>query len=139
MIKLQLHPDARILRQFAWVSLVAFPLIGWVLLYLTLGLSPLWILVLAGIGLAVLLSELIGFTPLPRFVFRALVLLSWPIGLVVFTLLIGLIYYGVFTPMGLFFRLIGRDVLHKKPDPAVASYWHERGPERPPASYFKLY
>ena len=57
----------------------------------------------------------------------------------IFPLLIGLIYYGVFTPMGLVMRMTGRDVLGKKLDPSLPSYWHERGAPRPASSYFKLY
>jgi hypothetical protein len=138
MIKLQLHPEPRILRQFAWVSLAAFPLIAW-LFNLQFGLPPGWAWPIAGIGPLVLATELAGLHAVPRFVFRFLVLLTFPIGLVLFPLLIGLIFYGLFTPMGWFFRLIGRDVMHLRPDPAVRSYWHDRGPPRPASSYFKLY
>lgn len=138
MIKLQLHPEPRVRRQFAWVSLVAFPLIAW-LFHLQFGLPSSWAFTVAGVGPLVLLAELAGATAVTLAVFRLLVLVTFPIGLVVFPLLIGLIYYGVFTPMGLFFRLTGRDALHKHPDPAVKSYWHERGPQRPAPSYYKLY
>jgi hypothetical protein len=138
MIKLQLHPEPRILRQFAWVSLIAFPLLAW-LFRAQFGLPAAWACSIAALGPLVLGTELVGLRPVPLLVFRFLVLVTFPIGLIVFPLLIGLIYYGMFTPMGLFFRLIGRDVLHLRPDPAARSYWHERGPPRPASSYFKLY
>jgi hypothetical protein len=138
MIKLQLHPEPRILRQFAWVSLVAFPVIA-TLFHFQFGLPTTIALVIGALGPLTLLADLARAHQVSRSVFRALVLLTFPIGLVLFPLLIGVIYYGVFTPMGLFFRLIGRDALHRRPDPKRPSYWHDRGAPRPAASYFKLY
>jgi hypothetical protein len=52
-------------------------------------------------------------------------------------ILLGLIYYGMFTPVGLAFRVAGRDPLHRKLDRAAKSYWQVRA--RSPASYLRLY
>lgn len=139
MIKLQLSPEARILRQFAWVSLFAFPLVAWVLCHLTLGLSSAWVYGTASVGVVVLLTELAGFHAVPLLVFRALVILSFPIGLVVFSVVTAAVYYLVFTPMALGFRLIGRDAMNRKLDGSSKSYWTERPATRPASSYFKLY
>ncbi len=64
------------------------------------------------------------------------VLLHWPktgwlavtsrIAKVVNVLLFGVIFYVVVTPVGIFFRLIGRDVLNRKWDKNLPSYWTER-------------
>ena len=138
MIKLQLHPDARMLRQFAWASLIMFPLIALVF-HWRFQLPAAWVAVLCGIGALVFGSEYAGVHAVPRFVFRVLILITFPIGLVLFPVLVGLIYYGLFTPIGLLFRLVGRDAMHRRFDPAQSSYWHVRARPRPPASYFKLY
>lgn len=48
-------------------------------------------------------------------------------------LLMGVIFFGVVTPIGLFMRLIGKDVLKLRWRADVDSYWIERetpGPER---------
>jgi hypothetical protein len=42
-----------------------------------------------------------------------------------------LLYYGVFTPMGLWLRLTGKDVLRCKIDPKAATYWIPRTPPGP--------
>jgi len=141
MIKLELHPEPKILRQFAWVSLVAFPLVAWILCHLTLGLelSSGWVYGTASVGVVVLAAELAGLHAITRLVFRMLVIASFPIGLVVFTVIIGLVYYGVFTPMALAFRLVGRDALNRRPDRGAKSYWFKRPSARPARSYFKLY
>ena len=138
MIKLNLSPDDRLLRQFAWVSPIGFAAIAF-LLHKALGLPTPWSFAVAGIGVLVLAADLLGLRAFTRLWFRALVLLTFPIGLVLFPLLIGLIYYLVFTPMGLLFRAIGRDALHLRSNRDAKSYWLERGPARPASSYFKLY
>ncbi len=47
-------------------------------------------------------------------------------GFVMTRVLLTLAFVVVFTPIGLLFRLIGRDHLHQRPDPAATSYWIER-------------
>lgn len=150
MLKLNLDPDRRFLRQFAWASLLMFPLIG-VLLTWKFG-APLWLAIgLAGIGVLVFAVEVV-LVPLlddataallerlvPRTVFLVLTLVTFPIGFVVSHVLMALIYYLVVTPIGLVFRLIGRDALRLRQDPTASSHWVERTQQRRPSSYFKLY
>lgn len=138
MIKLQLNPDARMLRQFGWASLFAFPLIAFVFTH-RFALPTAWAYGIAAMGPIVFLAEMAGLHAMPRQVFRVLVLATYPIGLVMFPVLIGVIYFGVFTPFGWALRLLGRDSMQRRPDPKMSSYWHVRGPQRPASSYFKLY
>ena len=49
--------------------------------------------------------------------------LAFPIGWVVSRVVLGVIFYGLFTPVALLFRLIGRDVLVLKARPEAATYW----------------
>ena len=137
MIKLQLHPDRKMLAQFAWVAPVGFVLFA--LLFRQFGLPGIGVWIVAAIGPVVLLSHLLGVHAVTRAVFRALMLLTAPLGFVLFSVLIGLIYYVLFTAMGWLFRLLGRDVMGKSFDPQLPTYWRERRVERPAASYFKLY
>ena len=37
-------------------------------------------------------------------------------------LILGLLFYGIFMPIGLFFKLIGRDTMHRKIDKKLSSY-----------------
>jgi hypothetical protein len=53
--------------------------------------------------------------------------------------LLGLLYYGMFTPLALFFRLIGRDPLRRKIDRQAASYWEKFENTPTPASYFRQF
>jgi hypothetical protein len=139
MIKLQLHPDARMLRQFAWAALFAFPLIAWSFIHKTFHLADPWAYGVAALGPLVFVADFAGLRAFTRAMFRFVMLVSFPIGFVIFPILIGLIYYGLFTPIGWLFRLIGRDTMHRSFDPKTSTYWHTRGAPRPASSYFKLY
>ena len=48
------------------------------------------------------------------------------IGGVVTTVILSVVYIVMFAPIGLFFRLIGKDHLERKIDPAAGTYWHQR-------------
>ena len=46
-------------------------------------------------------------------------------------LVLGIVFYGVVTPLGLFLRARGKDPLRLSFDPSAASYWIERDPPGP--------
>lgn len=93
-------------------------------------------LILAGVAVVLGLGGLIfprGIRP----VFVTAMAITFPIGLVVSKLLMGLMYFGVFTPVALFFRLIGRDALQRRQDPAQTTYWAVKPAPRNIRSYFR--
>jgi hypothetical protein len=63
-------------------------------------------------------------------VFIGLTVVTWPIGVVVSTITLAGLYFLVFTPIALIFRLIGRDALQRKPDPNAKTYWEPYRPNR---------
>ncbi|MBK8980564.1 MAG: hypothetical protein IPM29_32070 [Planctomycetes bacterium] len=137
MIKLDLTPPDRQLSQFGWIALFGFPLVG-LALWKSFGLNPNLVWILGGIGaLTLVLSRIRPRLILP--IYMAMTLIAIPIGFVVSWVLMGLVYYGLFTPFGIAFRLMGRDKLHRLPDDGVPTYWHDHGPQRSPASYFQMH
>lgn len=46
-------------------------------------------------------------------------------------LALGLLFFGVLTPIGWLMRLTGRDLLHLRRDAGAASYWNRREPPGP--------
>ncbi|MFO1054182.1 MAG: SxtJ family membrane protein [Planctomycetota bacterium] len=137
MIKLNLDPPRHQLSQFGAIALLGFPAIGWIAT--AKWGAPGWVLY-ALIGLGVLCFAASRVNPgLLKPLFVGLMVVATPIGFVISIVLMGLIYYGLFTPVGLLFRLMGRDPLAKRPDPAVTSYWHVRPTSKPKASYLRLY
>jgi hypothetical protein len=61
-------------------------------------------------------------------VYRGWLYATYPIGWIVSHLLLGAIYYLVFTPVGLLLRLFGKDPMTRTLEPAAASYWVEHRP-----------
>jgi Saxitoxin biosynthesis operon protein SxtJ len=54
------------------------------------------------------------------------------LGKVVSPIALGILFYGVFTPLAVVIRLTGKDPLRLKLDPAADSYWILRKPPGPP-------
>ena len=120
MIAIQWNPSEKQLRQFAGVWFPAFcGLVGYSIGHKT----GHWREMEIGWVLAGLLS--VGGLVLPaliRPIFVGLILLTFPIGWVVSHLLLGLIFYGVVTPIGLILRISGHDPLQLK-KPSGNSVW----------------
>lgn len=60
-----------------------------------------------------------------------------PLGWVISHLLLGFVYYGIVTPLGLLMRLFGRDKLGMRFDPEADSYWFARDSQQDPRRYFR--
>jgi hypothetical protein len=53
---------------------------------------------------------------------------------IVSPIVLGVIFFGVFTPVALIFKLRGRDALSRKFEPSQPSYWLHRTPPGPDAA-----
>jgi hypothetical protein len=133
MITPQWRPDERQLRQFAWVSLVGFPVLG-ALLWRAHG-TALPATVLSAFGVLVWLVGLLEPKRI-RIVYVTLLAISVPIGWVVSNLLLRVVFYGVVTPLALVFRLTGRDALSLR-RPQAPSHWRDLESSEDAASYFR--
>lgn len=107
-------------RQFAGLWLVALGALacywGWWREHTTVG----WVLLV----LAVTVGPLGLVAPhLIRPVWMASLVVTFPIGWLLSRVLLGVLYYGLFTPFALVFRLIGRDPLARHNRPASETYW----------------
>ncbi len=72
-----------------------------------------------------------------RLVFLGLSYATYPIGFVVSHVVLAILYYLVFTPIGLIMRLLRYDPLTRRFDPKAPSYWQKRDNPKPVASYFR--
>ena len=103
--------------------------------FLLLGLVPLrsggtvrvWAMGLSGIFLTLGIVAPGILTPLNR----AWMVLAMLLSRVVNPVIMAILFYGVFTPMGLLMKLLGNDLLSVKRDPAAASYWIDRRDKAP--------
>lgn len=131
LVEMNWTPSPRELRQFGVIALVALPLLGWMW---GAGTTLLIILGVSGGLLAVL--GLVA-PPLVKPVYVGLCLITLPIGLVVGEVLMAVVFYGVFLPIGLVFKLIGRDGLELQIDRGCKSYWSAKKQPANAASYFQ--
>lgn len=58
--------------------------------------------------------------------YKVWMLIVTPIGVVMTTIIMLLIFFLVFTPVGLFLRLIRKDILNLKKDSKLKTYWIDR-------------
>lgn len=145
LIKLNLNPTSRELKQFGFIAFGAFALLG-VLLYFHV--IPLWrvlgaatpvvVYVLWAVGaLSALLSMVAPKLNRPLFVLLSVV--AYPIGAVMSYVIMGAFFFLVLSPLGLIFRIAGRDPLKRRFDPTARSYWipHEKASKT--ARYFNQF
>jgi hypothetical protein len=133
---IQFDPPRKTLRQFAALWLVCF------------GGMALWqALVRERAGLASILAVLaltIGLLGLARpewmrRIYVGWMILAFPIGWTVSQVMLAVMFFGLFTPLGLVFRLLGRDPLHRTRRPELESYWAPKPAPTDLRRYFKQF
>ena len=145
MIEIDWKPDAHTLRQFGWIAFVGFSFLAalawWERLIFSFGLGEARPLVAGTFAALAIVSA--GFSLVaPRAnlpIYLGLTILSYPIGFVLSYVIMGLLFFGMLTPVGLFFRLRGYDPLNRKFDPEAKSYWTDPRPRRGRESYFRQF
>src|SRR5438309_4580317 len=131
------QPTARTLRQFAALWLVFF------------GALAVWhgfvhgrtAVAVTGAVLALTVGPLgLAWPALVRPVFVGWLVLAFPIGWVVSRVVLAVLFYGLFTPLALAFRLAGRDALRLRRAPdGTASYWTRRPAPADVRRYFRQF
>ena len=71
-----------------------------------------------------------------RVVIQVLTCITMPIGIVISIILMSIFYFFVLTPVGLVFKLIGRDPLKRKFKQDVPTYWVPRKQTEDTERYF---
>ncbi len=145
LVQLDFRPDSKQLRQFGFIALGAFGLLGaWVSWKGTLfgiGLGDvarpiafgLWVLGAFSALLSVVWPQ--GNRPL----FVALSVLAFPIGFVLSHGVLAVLFFGVFTPVGLVMRLWGRDPLERRFQKERTSYWVDMPQDIAARDYFRQF
>lgn len=119
-------------RSFGWLFTFVFALIG---LYSLAGEGTVypWMFGLAGLVAAATVIRPRWLAPLNRAWMAFGALLHRLIGPVA----LGIVFYGVFAPVGLAMRIAGRDAMRRRFEPAARTYWVERDPPGPAAGSFR--
>jgi len=134
LVKINRNPSQKELAWFGALFAAFFGLLG----LMASRRSGQNALVLWGVGVGVA-ALYYAIPPLRRSIYLAWVYATYPIGFVLSYVVLGLVYFAVFTPTGLVLRLLGRDPLARGLEPARASYWteHRTGGKR--SRYFNQY
>ena len=145
LIDLDLNPDEETLRQFGWIALVGFGFLAmlawfeWLIFAFGLGSARPWVA-----GFFVFLAAWSVFFSLvfPRAnrpIYVGLSVVAFPIGFVVAYVILGILFFVLITPLGLFFKIVGRDSLKRRFEPEASTYWETSRAGRPLESYFKQF
>jgi hypothetical protein len=146
LVEVNWRPDRRQLRNFGLTGGTASGIgAAWLLVGRGLlghappgavGLTVGW--VLAGLAAALLLLALAWPAGL-RPAYLVVTAVGLPVGIALSYAVLAVVYYGLFTPIALIFRLIGRDVLRRKFDPDVKTYWVRRRTGKDVRRYFRQF
>lgn len=77
--------------------------------------------------------------PFIRPIFVVASLITFPIGWVVSQIALLVLFYGIVTPLGFFWRMRRRDLLQLHPKPDQASFWISRDAEPSAERYLKQF
>lgn len=133
--ELPLKPSSRMLRQFAGLWILFFGFLAWQA---------------AGRG-ATTRAEILGvlattvgplgllWPALMRPIFVVWLVLAFPIGWIVSRVLLLVLFFCVIYPMGVIFRLMGRDALQLRREPERSSYWMPKPEPKGLATYFRQF
>lgn len=124
IIEANWNPNRKDLRVFGIGALVATSILS-VLLHFRKGLPLKWAVAIVAFGAFVCVTSLI-LPRLARIIYVVLVGIALPVGMTISFLLMAIFYYLILTPIGLFFRLTGRDLLDLKYKRTAESYWVKR-------------
>jgi hypothetical protein len=134
--RIEWDPDKKTLAGFSEVAMFALGMVAGPLLYLR-GHAELAI----AFWLGAVAIRLVGLArPVwLRPIFVGLTLLTFPIGWVVSSLAVVLVYLLVFVPIACIFRLIGRDALKIRLEPKASTYWEAYHPNQGLGRYLRSY
>ena len=112
-------------RKFGWTFAGFFLLVG--------AIYHPWMIALAGLIAIVTLTRAEWLAPAKH----AWMKLGDLLGRIVSPIVMGVIYFGIFTPVAFAMRLAGRDALSLRIDRTLPSYWVRRDPPGPADDSFK--
>lgn len=131
----QMKPTARVLRQFA---------AAWLVFFLLLAANQIWRRGHTSAGCVLAATSLIGIIGLIkpnalRWLFLVASAVAFPIGWVVSLVMLAIMFYGVVTPVALFWRLRGRDLLQLRDRKEQSSFWVHRDAQPAAERYLKQF
>jgi hypothetical protein len=145
MIEINLRPDNKTLRQFGGIALLGFGFVAAIAWYEKLVFSfglgdarPIVAGVFAGVAVYSAFFALVWPKAILP-VYLGLTILTYPIGFVLSHVIMGSLFFLIISPIGIVFRIMGKDLLDLEWDPEAESYWLDCAPPRSKESYFRQF
>lgn len=136
LIELRVNPTARDLRWFGLILLAFFGVVGVLVWRATDSLvwpQRIW----SAAALASLTYYLVPSLRRPMYVGWSYV--TYPIGWVVSHVLMAIVFFGLFTIVGLLMRLLGYDPMARTFDRSATTYWVRHEDQSDVSYYFRQY
>ena len=129
------NPPERMLRQFAGLWILFFAAIAWSQYFRSHNTRAAVIVGAIAVGIGV------PGVFFPRFlkpVFVGWMILAFPVGWLVSRVILMLLFFGIFAPVGLCLRILGHDPLRLR-KPTVDSYWGKKSQQTRLRRYLKQF
>ena len=137
LIEINKNPSKKELAWFGVLMAAFFGFIGFVAHHKFNAPTAAKVLWAAGVALPALYYAV---APIRRPMYLGWLYAALPIGWIVSHVLLGTIFYVLFTAVGLLMRLFGRDPMTRKLLPLTSSYWVEHRPcDAKPSRYFRQF
>jgi hypothetical protein len=133
---IQFRPSDKTLRQFAGIWIVFF---GGIAAYQGYFHQRTNVAIALGTLAAVVGLPGLAAPRIIRPIYVSWMVAAFPIGWVVSHVILAMIFYGLFTPLGAIFRMMGRDALHRQRGRELESYFVPKITPADPASYLRQY
>jgi hypothetical protein len=124
LVEINWNPEKKELRQFGLIAIAVLGAAG-IIFRFVLGVTSIWAWAPAVGGLCICLITFFS-VKAGRIIYLGLTIAALPIGYIVSILLMGIFYFLVLTPIGIIFKLSGRDILNRKFLPGASTYWSLR-------------
>ncbi len=124
LVEINWNPERSELRKFGVIALVVLTAVSVVLRFV----FKAGIVVPACVftaGFCIFVTTLVS-AKAARIIYLGLTFAAMPVGFVISVVLMAVFYYLVLTPVGLVFRLLGRDPLNRRFEPRAPTYWTPR-------------
>ena len=136
LLEINRNPSRRDLAWFGLVLFLFFLVIGGVLGRALASDVARYVAWAAGATLALAYYAVPGWR---RPMFVGWMYAAYPIGFVMSHLLLGVVYFGVVTPIGLLMRAMGHDPMTRRFDRSATTYWVERQQVSDVKRYFRQF
>jgi len=137
LVEINWDPDKKQLRKFGLTAILVLGAVA-VILKFVLGVSGIVAAVVACGGICIFIASLVSFKA-ARFIYLGLILAGLPVGIVTSFLLMAMFYFLILTPVGLIFKLLGRDALDRQFGTDSPTYWTPHSQNKNTERYFRQF